>query len=179
MMRFLFGFLTLILAFPANAQEEAPPALEAPASAESIYDLIPDEFLLEAKNFVRQCEGNSQLALYYNCECMGAAFLDERIKQGPDVSASSIELQLARGKQCKDASGIAAQRYESCFNMPVELPRDMTPEQYCECYANEFAKVFEEYGGMFGSRENVKMMARARMVCGRPDLARRMYRGQF
>ena len=161
-MRVLFAVLVLCLSFPAMAQEK-----------ESIYDLIPDEFLIEAKNYVTECEGNSQMNLYYNCECMGSSYLDERIQRGPDAPVSGIRLAVVAKPDCKDASGIAAQHYQNCFNMPINLPPDTTPEAYCECYANEFAKEFERYGGTFGSKQNVVMMTRARITCGSPDLRKR------
>lgn len=167
-MRVFLSVLVLFFALPVFAQDMAD------SNAQDIVDEIPDEFLIEAENYAIECSRNSQMNLYYNCECMGGAYLDERIRRGPNVAASSIRLALGSGTKCKDASGIAGQQYENCFNMPVELPDDTSPQEYCECYANEFAKEFESTGGAFDSKQNVRLMRRARITCGNQDLKRRL-----
>ena len=104
--------------------------------------LIPDAVYKEAEKFEKYCRQAPNLYTYYNCECMAANFLDERIKQGPEASRSGI-LQSIEG-ECQDAIEAAALQYETCLGNALLLPKDIDPETYCTCFGNKFAIIFQD-----------------------------------
>lgn len=139
----------------------------------SIYDLIPDEYITEAVNYVRECEVNSLMSKYYDCRCMGVEYLDRRISLGPDAPASQLAQTI--GPLCADGTGIAGRFYEQCSADYLNVPVGVDIDEYCACYANTYAKLFENYGRPLYSRDHVKLMTRARLSCRNPGLAQRFY----
>lgn len=148
-------------------------APEAPLEGPSIYDLLPDEYIKEAIEYVRACEQNTLMSRYYDCRCMGVEYLDERIQAGPEAPASQLALTL--GPRCVDATGISGRFYEQCSADYLSVPVGFDIDEYCECYANTYSKLFENYGRALYSRDHVKLMSRARLTCRNPGLAQRFY----
>jgi len=146
-------FLLLATAIPVAAQEVQDPSqalLEDAPGTETLdtenlgalQDIeVPDAVIVEAKIFEQYCRTQANFSPYYNCECLAAAFLNERIKQGPEAARSSVMLQIENN--CYDATQAAGIQYDTCMGNALLLPRNIQPEDYCTCYANTFAVIFE------------------------------------
>lgn len=171
----------LLLAFasaPLYAQESqtvlSPPETteEAPETP-SPYEDVPDEYLIEAQNYFESCEADSNISQYYDCRCMAAQYLDERIKTGPKTAPSSITMEIGRG--CMDEASIAGNTYEECLSRAPVLPKNMSVEKYCSCYANSFARIYSRSGVELSSKSKIKIQAQAGVICEDPALGRKLY----
>jgi len=134
---------------------------------------VLSRFLIEASNFGERCRNDKDMKLYFDCRCMGAEYLDRRIKLGPSASASEVQNSL--GITCKDGTGVAGEMYEHCLNDFINAPTELDPEEFCQCYANSFAKYYEDLSGRLTIKAKIALKSRARMVCQRPATARRIY----
>ena len=183
---FLCLFLCLTASLSAWAQDGAPsdkqilqetlknaPA-QNPTPALDPYADLPEEYIVEAQKYYALCEGDASLYLYYNCKCLGSKFLDQRIKLGPEAEQTSIILDI-RG-ECADASRAAGYEYEQCVNNGAMMPYNIPLEEYCACYANTFAKLYEQnsYDGP-GARVFTHFQAQAYLTCKNPDMAARLF----
>lgn len=189
--RFAFFYLSLCLvafaSFDALAQGAAPssdkqilqetlksaPAQNPPPVADPYADL-PEEYIQEAQKYYSLCENDASLSLYYDCKCLGSKYLDKRIKLGPEVTHTVIALEI-RG-ECADASRAAGYEYEQCVNNGAMMPYNIPLEEYCACYANTFAKLYEKnsYDGP-GARIFTHFQTQAYVTCRNPDMAAKLY----
>lgn len=137
------------------------------------YDDVPDEYLIEAMDFADECSNDQSMPLYYDCRCMGAEYLERRIKLGPDAAASLVRQTI--GPSCADGTGIAGRFYEDCAQNYVSVPDNVSVEDFCSCYGNTYAKMFERLDRPLMSREHIQIMTMARVTCRDPNQARRIF----
>ncbi len=129
---------------------------------------IPDEYLDEADAFYGECQTTPKFANYYNCECLSTAYLDERIKAGPEADRSSILMYM--DNKCHDATKLAGEHYSKCMQRPPGiLNRNVDREIYCSCVSNTLAKFYEsgQYGT--GSASSVRLQSAAASKCNDRD----------
>ncbi len=162
-----------------SEEKDSDPEMDmtAPENEDSISTIdlsdVPDEFLTEASKFGETCRNHHEMPLYYDCRCMGVKFLDARIELGPDASHSEVQDQL--GKACKDGTGIAGQIYKNCFNDFLNAPKELDPEEYCSCFGNTFAKLFEDWPSRLSRRAEIALRSKAQVMCQNPRAAKRLY----
>ncbi|MCE7887612.1 MAG: hypothetical protein DYH13_08965 [Alphaproteobacteria bacterium PRO2] len=176
-----------LAAFPAWAQNDAAPSdkqmlqetlknapAHNPAPALDPYADLPEDYIQEAQKYYALCESDASLYLYYNCKCLGSKFLDKRIELGPEATYTAVVLDI-RG-ECADASRAAGYEYEQCVNNGAMMPYNIPVEEYCACYANTFAKLYEQnsYDGP-GARVFTHFQAQAYLTCKNPALAAKFY----
>ena len=172
-------FALLIFTAPAFSQgqdsdyasDHAPNSKEKPDKG---YTEIPDEYLDEAQNFFLYCENKTLLREYHDCECLASRYLDQRIKRGGTADRSHIMLSIRN--TCHEASEAAGAEYNSCMGSTTSIPIKVEPKVFCECYANTYAKLFEEYGASVSSKTIVKLRTRSRVTCLNPKLGQKLYR---
>ena len=172
----IFLLIALALVFPANAQNDD--ALVAPQQQETMappnrYSDIPDVYLIEAMNYAQECSDSQVMQLYYDCRCMGAEYLERRIALGPEAPRSQVAQRI--GPACADGTGIAGSLYQDCKKNYVQVPANVGVEDYCSCYGNTYAKMFERMNRPLLSREHVALMTQARVACANPSTARRIF----
>ena len=110
---------------------------------------------------------------YYNCECLSLEYLKKRIDD-PKATRNSIVLSI--NKMCADATIAAGHAYKQCLtNASLTPGRDMPPEKYCQCYANTYAKLYENAGQAPGSNVFVELQTQAYVACQDPEMAKRLY----
>lgn len=172
-------------AAPPPVQEDSDdfaPSLLAPTPRQSEQNTstsrddlkdIPDEYIEEAIAFGRECSSDPQMQLYFDCRCMTVKYLDRRIELGKDAHFSAVRLGV--GPQCADGTGIAGQLFEGCKGRYSQIPAGKDPEDFCSCYGNTYAKLYENYGRVLRSPQHVSFMAQARMACTNSENARRIY----
>lgn len=160
---------------PEEPKEDETKEMVAPKPERPKSDLsdIPDEYIIEASKFGEECRNDYTLPLYFDCRCMAVTFLDERIKRGPDASVSGIRNSM--GDKCKDGTGIAGQIYEECLNDFVNAPKHLDPEEFCSCYGNTYAEIFEDFSGAVTAKANIALRSKAKTVCQDPVAGRRIY----
>jgi hypothetical protein len=133
---------------------------------------VPDAFFVEADQFIQQCESNPNMRQYYNCECLGYEYLNIRIKK-PKIDRTSIIADIKT--KCLDASGAAGAEYDRCMgNFPL-LPDRVKPEEYCQCFASTYAKLFEKYKLSVSSKVIVELQTQAYISCTDPALSQKLY----
>ena len=151
----------------AVAQYEHPPV-----SAEErakILEMLPDEFIDEATEAYDKCNADNVQSKYYNCECLSSTLLEERIKAGPDPTASALMMNLSLKNQCRDATGAAGDVYNKCLSMHGRMKPGTDPEKYCECVANEYAKAFDTLAPPINSTNMVNIQSMAMAGCAKPN----------
>ncbi len=84
-----------------------------------------------------QCKSENMISKYYDCDCLSADFLQRR-RLNPDEQQYSLVDQSRRN--CANKVDIAGTSYERCIGWAPQLRGDY--EEYCQCYANSFAKNF-------------------------------------
>ncbi len=166
----LLALASLFLTFntPLHAQD-----LIAPPSAAPVEPEIHDEYIQEAKGFEQFCTIENKMRRHYDCECLAAGFLNERIFLGPDVSRTTILSNIEN--TCQDASEAAYLQYESCLGNLFLLPRDINAEAYCSCYGNKFAEIFESKHLSPNPAVMSELQAMAHTACRKPGVAESMY----
>lgn len=162
---------------PAIAQEtykgpDLAPEEEKRVNRSDLSD-IPDEYIIEASKFGEECRNDRKMPLYFDCRCVAVRYLDTRIELGPESTPSAVRNQL--GAACKDGTGIAGQLYERCLLDINNAPTHLDPEEFCSCYGNTFAKYFEDFDQVMGTKAEISLKSKARLTCQDPVTARRIY----
>lgn len=170
----LFFLIFVFCISPVIAQVTDPLGALAPSEEGTPRDLslIPKEFIVEALNFSEECNDSRVMSMYFDCQCMASAFLDARIEAGPDADRSVIVQRVGQG--CADGSGIAGSMYESCKG-DVLVPVELDIEEYCTCYANTYARLYEGMNTNLNSKRHVRLMTQSKLTCRNPGLAARLY----
>lgn len=179
---FYFLFLSLMIfpfSVPVLAQQEGvvlsePSSLEdllspkaktyKPMSDPEPYKDTPREYLEEAEAFYGKCQSDFRFYQFYDCQCLSVKYLDERIKSGPERVQNSIVLALRR--ECKDGAYAAGAEYERCMtNGTLLFARGKTPDEYCACFGNEYAKLYEKSNVIPGTYGMVEVASQAHLSC--------------
>ena len=81
----------LIYGAPAHAQNNKQPLVQPAPPVIKPNDLksIPDKYFKEADEFLKYCEAQTNMTLFYNCDCLSYEFLETRIRN-PQMSQTSI-----------------------------------------------------------------------------------------
>lgn len=185
------GLLALVLSVPVFAAEStqrgttstapAKPAAStkipgAPApSTKKVEDLpeIPEAYIREAQFFYSKCEVNPSFFRYYDCNCLAKKYLNRRIDVGPRPDESAIIIAI--DDECTDATMAAGAEYQKCLNDATSVPQGHEIEDFCECYANTYVKLFETYHAKPGSATFASLQAQARVGCTNPAAAKELY----
>lgn len=148
-----------------------PPAAQA---QDDPYADIPDAYFQESEDFQDYCENQGTLTNYYDCHCLSAAFLEERIKRGPQASRSSLMLGVQ--DQCLDLTNEMGKLYEECLQSAPPANID-TQENYCACKARTFGQLFKAARRQPSAYLSVELQTQAGIACSNPNLAKRLYGG--
>ena len=154
MQRFLL-FLTLCI-LPCSAFAQNVP---------SALPQIPYVYVQEAEDVRVQCEGTFNDSRFYDCECMAATFLQDRMLAGPEESRDSLLREVRRKTDCRDAMGAAGSEFSACLSSRSMLPDTVKPGAYCECYANAFATTFEKGRFLVSPRALSRLKLHAHTQC--------------
>jgi hypothetical protein len=144
-MKRLLLLLPFLLAAPALAQAPGTYIIK-----DSIYFTMddgiqsPEEMEEEAEYVQGLCAGNPYQSLYFDCECLGGAFLQKRETLGPIVPQNEILYTLTKSKKavCGNSAEIAGSTYKFCkkhVSTRQELATEKENEEYCRCAANKVA----------------------------------------
>lgn len=158
-----------------SGQEMIAPQIKKAPKKSDMSDL-PDDYIIEASKFSETCRNDKKMPLYYNCECLAVEYLDHRKDLGPDASKEAVKNRL--GDHCKDGTGIAGQLYEKCLYDYATAPKHVDPEEFCSCYGNTFASLFEKSRGALYPQIEISFLSKARLKCSNPEAARKIY-GNF
>jgi len=134
---------------------------------------VPDEYIIEAAQYADKCSSHHKLSLLYDCQCLSVQYLDKRLERGPSVPAASIENLL--GRECKDGTGMAGKLYSECLGDFNNAPKHLDPEEFCSCYGNSFAEMYQDLPGRMSSKLQIAIMSKARLTCMDPAAAKRVY----
>lgn len=130
----------------------------SPAHAQRMKDSIdytlddgimsPEEMMLEAQDIQTQCSRNAYQRVYFNCECLAGAFLQQREKLGPLAMQYDIYNRITNSKEtsssCANTEAMAARVYQSCLGFTQDFDRTELRDNndYCTCAANKAARDF-------------------------------------
>lgn len=125
---------------------------------------IPQEILDEADTVYNDCAANTDLSAYHDCECLAGKFLKDRMELGPMAFQNNI-LSKYQG-ECKNPAGIAGNRFTNCMaNWKLNVPKDMRPRAFCECYAKTYAEQYEKITGAMSGQSKSQMDSFAYGTC--------------
>ncbi len=164
---------------PVQAQESLSDTLKSAPAAQpqatvNPYADIPDEFIVEARQFYDMCSTTANMFQYYDCKCLATKFLDKRIEMGPVPRTDSITIAIER--ECPDASEAAGYEYGQCLGKASLLSHGNIPiEDYCTCFANTYARLYENMSAGPSSTTFINLQAQAHTMCRDPKLAKQLY----
>lgn len=115
---------------------------EPPAAAGDDKD-IPEAYIEEAERFHAQCQTSRAYQRMYNCECLAARYLDQRIAGGADVPTTHIVMKI--NKECIDPTEEVALQHEKCLRRGPVLPAGIPVKDFCDCYADRLTGLYKEY----------------------------------
>lgn len=141
---------TLFLALFCLLPLAAPHAEGIKESTDYLMDdgvMTQDEMEDEAQYIYRECKVNPITSKYYNCACVGGAFLTQREKHGPMYPQGLIYQGILKNPKlnCVDEVAYAGDNYKTCLNIlsiVYELGTDN--EEICSCAANRATKNFNK-----------------------------------
>lgn len=143
-----YSFLILLsvcFAPPAEAQRKS----DFRDSLDFLLDdgeMSKEEMEMEAMGIFNRCMASLFKKTYYDCECIGGAFLSEREEVGPYVTQYDILRKVYLSTpECVNDTEIAGMAYSDCINdAKITRRNDKNNEEYCTCVAHgtvvEFAK---------------------------------------
>ncbi len=176
---FLLSFFLIFALPPASAEESLGDTLKNAPAAQTKPEInpyadIPDEFIIEAREFYDMCNTTANMFQYYDCKCLATKFLDKRIEMGPDIGKDSITMAIER--ECPDASEAAGYEYGQCLGQASLLPKGTIPlEDYCMCFANTYARLYENMSAGPSSTTFINLKAQAYTMCQDPKLEKQLY----
>lgn len=138
----LFLILACLLPFTA------PRAEGIKESTDYLMDdgvMTQDEMEDEAQYIYRDCQANPMTNLYYNCACVGGAFLIQREKRGPMYPQGWIYQDILKNPKlkCVNEEAYAGDNYKTCMSvMGVAFELGLDNKEICTCAANRAARNF-------------------------------------
>ncbi len=155
----------LCFALPADAQRKK----DFRDSVDFMLDdgeMSPEEMEEEAIGVYNRCAKDMIKQTYFDCECIGGAFLTEREEQGPYVSQYELLKKVYKEKpECIAEEKLAGQVYNDCQQMAqISRRTDTNNEEYCSCVANDTVKLFAKTPSL-RSRAIEGVRARAISAC--------------
>lgn len=135
---------------------------ELPEDAAS-FGNITEAQLQEADDFFKSCEADQQLSMAYECDCLSANFLNERILRGPEPPRAAILANISN--TCPNAAGMAGMTYKTCQNMGTLMPKDQPLDEFCTCFANTYADMYKQSKRAYSSDLRVGLQVRAMRIC--------------
>jgi len=130
-------FLVFGLTSSAFAQNELFPRGYLPDFSE-LPDPTPEQ-IDEALTVTLNCKKNVDTNTFYDCDCLGMKFLEQRQLKGDNVAQTLLQIEAQ--KYCPNSAGVAGTSQAQCEGWAKSArPYDYAP--FCECYANEFANMF-------------------------------------
>ena len=157
----------------AQPQAQQQPQAGKPAPAPNPFANVPDAYFKEADAYRDECENKPSMHQYYNCDCLSLEYLKRRIDHPRDTKNSIV---LAINRTCPDATEAAGHEYQQCLrNSSLAPTTSSSPEKYCECFANTYAKLFEKSGRPTGTNTFIDLETQAYIACDNPDLAKKLY----
>lgn len=177
-MRFLILLFLLSLPFaPAEAQENSAAAPEGNAPMISVTrgalpndkQIIPgtpsEADLAEANHVYSDCAMDERESSYYDCKCTSVTFLQLRQMDTRDAydrpTPAAVLIGQAR-QACPNPTGIAGETYTRCLDWAPRIRNDY--EEFCACYANDYAKRFA-YAPTSSIKMNQWMMTASMNQC--------------
>jgi hypothetical protein len=185
-----FLFVAMILTMPLAALAQTTPTPAPTTNNQEIqktldavpkpkaktvnpYEDLPDSYIQEAQNYYLNCQKDTNMNRYYDCKCMGAEYLNTRIDMGPKATSSAIGIRIVT--KCADATGAAGYEYDKCLTKRPPQGMTLPFEDYCACYANTYAKLFEYSQVEASSKVFLAISMQASIACSEPALAQKMF----
>lgn len=110
--------------------------------------------------YFKKCQ-NDGTSTYYDCECLASNYVKKKVVYDDQMTDYVIFQQIS--KQCVDDVAVAGQTYSECISMQKVDPR--WSDEFCECYANEYAEEYKEKGLSLNRRQIVKVRGEAMNKC--------------
>lgn len=133
--------------------------------AEAVFQSLPVEvqnmILTETQTVNNECHLYSTYAQFHDCECLGSVFFEERVLT-PEETKDQIVARVSG--ECVSVPGLAGYGYDQCMSTMIYVLKDNRIEEYCKCFALEFAKGYEQ--SPYPDFDNVRAInGRAHPIC--------------
>jgi hypothetical protein len=138
------------------------------------FDDVPDAYIIEAGQFEDYCDAKVNLRRHYDCECLAAAFLEERIEEGPQEPRGIIMSNIQ--DRCHDATEAAGYQYNFCLTSGPVVPEGLTSSEYCGCYARSYVELFEQIRMDITPMAVTRLQTEAYRRCSTMDVEEEMFK---
>jgi len=124
------------------------------------YEYTDADFALMNNYYVRCMRDGT--SMYYKCDCLANKYIQKKVVYDDTITDYDIYKQTA--PDCVDVTAVAGLSYMECSKLGEVDPR--WSEDYCECYANTFAKDFAQAGGDMSRARTMNTRTDAMKECG-------------
>ncbi len=105
-------------------------------------DEYTDEQIKEAQGVYDICREHSVMKVKHDCRCFASEYI--RVRKEKGRLAGQQEIFVTLRSKCYNGTAVAGHIYSDCISNPEMLPPLVKrAKDFCECYANEYAKAFE------------------------------------
>lgn len=151
--------LVIFLASPAHAESD----INSKENAKSLANVEEREMVYE------KCVSDHRISSHFDCECLAekAATMYPQINTEMTLKMRMQEYSLAASREgsCRNITAAARREYATCMTGTGFDYRGVPQEDYCECYAETWGKLYEEHEGKEDSNIKSRISMKARIHC--------------
>ena len=123
----------------------------------------------EGKLVYEECVSDHRMSFHFDCECLAekAAAMYSQINTEMTLKMRMNEYGLAVSREgsCRNITAAVRGEYATCMKGTSFDYRGIPQEDYCECYAETWGKLYEEYEGKIDENTKSNLKLKARMQC--------------
>lgn len=128
--------------------------------------MTQEEMEEEAMGIYNRCVADIVKSSFFDCECVGGAFLTAREAAGPYETQYNLMKGIYNGMpECVDSPTIAGKAFEECMMFSKISRRTATNNpEYCTCVAHGTVEQFSQSPSLY-SRTIERMKGQAQSLC--------------
>jgi|TARA_R110002095_G_scaffold32914_2_gene31461 hypothetical protein len=111
-------------------------------------------------DFYQRCMRDGSSA-FFKCECLANKYINKKVVYADTITDYEIHQETA--KDCVDITAVAGMTYTECSKLGSVDAR--WSEEYCECYANKYAKEFAASNGYMTNGQQKNSRSDAMKEC--------------
>ncbi len=123
----------------------------------------------ESKIVYEECVSDFRMSYHVDCECLAekAAVLHAQINPEWTLKMRMNEyvMKVSQDGSCRNIPAAERQEYAKCMGGSGFDYRGIPQEDYCDCYAKTWAKLYGEHEGRIDSNIRSRISLKARMHC--------------
>jgi hypothetical protein len=122
----------------------------------------------EGESVYEKCVSNRQWSTEFDCRCLAQKVVELRAKRGPEPLTELLAAEIQRNGSCRNIPETTRREYATCMRGSGFDYRGIPQEDYCECYAQTWGKLYGEYEGKIDEHRKSNIRLKARVYCYKP-----------